>query len=109
MAFALNLSLNEDPESFYLNLPEESSKKLFSNYDLLKQVYDELSQKLPDIVDAWDFDDVELVSVLGKKSAGTDDTLYSEILKVVRHNPLNQKIRPKGFMKYAHPVLNGKL
>jgi hypothetical protein len=30
---------------------------------------------LPGIVDAWDFDDAELISVLGKKSTTTDDNL----------------------------------
>ena len=42
-----------------------------------------------DVVDAWDFDDEELVSVLGKKGYRNEDELYGEILRAVRANPLN--------------------
>jgi hypothetical protein len=54
-----------------------------------------------DIVEGWDFEDDELLSVIGKKSIKDSDHLYSEILRVVRLNPLNQKPIPKGFNRYV--------
>jgi hypothetical protein len=42
-----------------------------------------------DVVDGWDFEDDELLSVIGKKSIKDTDQLYAEILRVVRLNPLN--------------------
>jgi hypothetical protein len=62
-----------------------------------------------DIAEAWDFHDEELASALGKKSFKTDDDMYAEILGIVRKNPLNQKLVPKGFSKYVRPILLGKL
>lgn len=62
-----------------------------------------------DIVDAWDFKDEELLTVLGKKATKDADQVYEEILRVVRLNPLNQKPVPKGFNEYMRPILLGKL
>jgi predicted protein tyrosine phosphatase len=42
-----------------------------------------------DIVDAYDFNDDELVSVLGKKNYKSIDGMYANILDIVRNNPLN--------------------
>ena len=66
LAFALNLLLHENPESFYMNVPSLTTK-LPLYHSTLSALYAKLAQSLPAIVDAWDFDDEELVSVLGKK------------------------------------------
>ena len=62
-----------------------------------------------DITDGFDFDDRELLSVIAKKDIKESDQLYSEILRVVRLNPLNKAVIPKGFQRYGHPLLVGKL
>ncbi len=43
------------------------SSKLPLYHSTLSTLYAKLALSLPAIVDAWDFDDEELVSVLGKK------------------------------------------
>jgi len=108
LAFALNLLLHENPESFYMTVPHISSK-LPLYHSTLSTLYAKLAQSLPTIVDAWDFDDEELVSVLGKKSHGSEDDLYREMLRVVRANPLNRNPVPKGFMRHVQPLIMGKL
>ena len=90
-------------------LPAQFTSKLPFYHDTLKSLYAQLAQSLPTIVDAWDFDDEELVSVLGKKGYRTDDDLYKEILRVVRANPLNSKPVAKGFMRHMQPLILGKL
>ena len=94
-----------------MTLPSPSfTSRLPFYHETLNSLYTQLSQEdLLNIVDAWDFDDEELVSVLGKKSYQTEDDLYREMLSVVRANPLNKNPVPKGFMKHAQPVLRGKL
>lgn len=62
-----------------------------------------------DIVDAWDFTDDELLTVLGKKATKDADEMYTELLNVVRKNPLNKHPIPKGFNEYMRPYLVGKL
>ena len=62
-----------------------------------------------DIVDAWDFSDDELLTILGQKATPDADAVYSEILRVVRLNPLNKHPVPKGFNEHMRPILLGKL
>ena len=62
-----------------------------------------------DITEGFDYDDRELLSVIGKGSIKNQDQLYSEILRVVRMNPLNRNVVPKGFNRYMQPLLVGKL
>jgi hypothetical protein len=110
LAFCLNLLLTENPESFYMTLPPAAfTPKTALYHDTLQSLYTKLSQTLPTIVDAWDFDDEELVSVLGKKSHGSEDDLYREMLRVVRANPLNRNPVAKGFMRHVQPIIMGKL
>lgn len=56
-----------------------------------------LAMSSQDIIEAWDFHDEELASIIGKKATKDQDELYSGILDLVRKNPLNQKPIPKGF------------
>ena len=72
-----------------MTLPPAYTANLPVYHSTLSSLYTKLSQSLPSIVDAWDFDDEELVSVLGKKGCRNEDELYGEILRVVRANPLN--------------------
>ena len=62
-----------------------------------------------EIVDGWDFEDDELLSVIGKKTITDSDQMYGEMLRVVRMNPLNKNPLPKGFNRYVKPLLVGKL
>ena len=62
-----------------------------------------------EIVDGWDFEDDELLSVIGKKTITDSDQMYTEMLRVVRMNPLNKNPLPKGFNRYVKPLLVGKL
>jgi hypothetical protein len=68
-----------------------------------------LANQSLEIVEAFDFEDAELLSVLGKKGFKDSDEMYSEILRVVRLNPLNKLVVPKGFNKYMRPMLLAKL
>ena len=60
-----------------------------------------------DIVDGWDFQDEELVSVLGKKATKNADQIYEELLEICRANPLNHKPVPKGFNQHMRPLIMG--
>lgn len=62
-----------------------------------------------DITEGFDLDDRELLSVIARKDIKDSDHLYSEMLRVVRMNPLNQVSVPKGFFKHVQPLLVGKL
>ena len=43
---------------------------------------------LPDITDGFDFEDEQLLSILGKPH-GSDRELYEEMLETARKNPIN--------------------
>lgn len=62
-----------------------------------------------DIVEGWDFKDEELLTVLGNKSTKNTEDMYSELLDVVRKNPMNQNPIPKGYNEYIRPLIMGKL
>jgi hypothetical protein len=88
----------EEAQSFYETMPPNSSdhlKYFFSSrrfdglHELLKANLVTVGMSSRDIVDGWDFEDDELLSVIGKKSIKDSDHMYSEILRVVRMNPLN--------------------
>jgi hypothetical protein len=68
-----------------------------------------LAKSSLDIVDAWDFKDEELLTVIGKKDTKDSEEMYQDILDVVRKNPLNKNPVPKGFNRYMRPVLLAKL
>lgn len=106
--FALNILLNEEAESFYVNLPSQEYVAFYSqrNTKYLQQLKDELNvlaMSSLEIVEAWDFHDSELVSALGRKDMKDDQQMYKEILDVVRKNPLNKNPVPKGFNRYMRP------
>ncbi len=77
--------------------------------NIFKQTLASLASASKDIVEAFDFEDDELLTVLGKKDLKDSDEMYSEILRVVRLNPLNKQIVPRGFNKYMRPLIIGKL
>ncbi len=61
------------------------------------------------LVDGFDFDDEELLTVLGKSTYKSDDEMYAEMVRVFRANPLNKKPVPKGFNEFMKPILQGRL
>ena len=93
---------SQDSISYFRSKLEEH-KKVF------KDELNVLAMSSKDIVNGFDFQDEELVSALGKESYEDADQMYSEILRVVRNNPLNKKQVPKGFHQYMRPILHGKL
>ena len=107
----------EEAQSFYETMPPSgdhlkyffSSRRFESLHELLKNNLITVGMSSKDIVDGWDFEDDELLSVVGKQSIKDSDQMYSEILRVVRLNPLNKNPLPKGFNRYVKPLLIGKL
>ena len=92
----------EEAQTFYDTLPQnndaitnyffgvtEGTSKIERLNELLKQNLLVVGMSSKDVVDGWDFEDDELLSVIGKKSIKDSDQLYAEILRVVRLNPLN--------------------
>lgn len=95
-------------------MPTEAYSDYFlSKIDDFKKVFkDEMSQlamSALDIADGFDFEDEELLSVLGKKNVKDADAMYEELLQLVRKNPVNAKPVPAGFNRYMKPILMGKL
>jgi hypothetical protein len=111
--YALNHYLNEAHESFYENMPSQEYVDYFAQRAEYQRVYKEemyaLAMSSLDLVDAWAFHDDEIASALGQKGFKDADQIYSRILEVVRHNPLNRKEVPRGFNRYMQPLLLGKL
>ena len=110
----LNHYLNEDYESFYFNLPSSEVINYFQKrYSVHTKTFKDEMQTLAmsslDIVDAFDFDDRELLTALGQKRFQSDSDMYKEIMEVVRANPLNKNPTSRGFTKYMRPLLLGKL
>ena len=106
----------EELQTFYENIQSEQHLNYFFNNGHLEIVIGafkssiaQLAYNSRDIVTAFDFEDAELLSALGKKDLKTSDDMYAEILRVVRLNPLNKKPVPTGFNKHMKPLLLGKL
>jgi hypothetical protein len=61
---------------------------------------------LLDISNGFDFEEEQLMSILGKDSHATDDDFYDDMLDTVRQNPINTKGHAaKGFNRYIKPLL----
>jgi hypothetical protein len=111
--------LLDDVQTFYETMPPNSEhlnyffggkkSKIEVFQDLLKTNLGLVGMSAKEITDGFDFDDRELLSVIARKEIKNSDQLYSEILRVVRLNPLNKNSIPKGFTRYIHPLLIGKL
>jgi hypothetical protein len=76
---------------------------------VFKKELEVLAMSLPDLCDGFSFEDEQLISVLGKKSHKNDQELYTEMLDIVRNNPLNKQIAHKGINTYIRPIIQGKL
>ena len=69
-----------------------------------------LAMSLLDISNGFDFEEQQLLSILGKSSHTSDDDLYEDMLDTARKNPINTKGHAlKGFNRYVKPLLQGKL
>lgn len=69
-----------------------------------------LAMSLLDISNGFDFEEEQLMSILGKASHTTDDDLYKDMLDTVRQNPINTRGHAvRGFNRYVKPLLQGKL
>jgi hypothetical protein len=109
----------DDVQTFYETMPPNGEhlnyffggkrSKIENFHELLKTNLSLVGMSAKDITEGFDFDDRELLSVIAKKDIKDSDHLYSEILRVVRLNPLNQVQVPKGFNRYIQPLLVGKL
>lgn len=86
-----------------------SSRRFDALHELLKSNLLTVGMSSKDIVEGWDYEDDELLSVIGRSSLKDSDQMYSEILRVVRLNPLNKNPVPKGFNRHVKPLLMGKL
>lgn len=99
--------------SFFKNMPDTETAEYFNSEKIeqIKIVFKKemgiLAMSLPDICDGFMFDDRELLSVIGKNN--TEQEMYTEMLEVVRKNPLNQRMVAKGFNTYVKPIIQGKL
>jgi len=97
-----------DSVSFTKNLSTDAHLKFFTDrVELFKQVMREetyfVAMHAEQIVEAFDFRDEELMSAIGSKQQKTDDEVYERMMEIVRQNPLNKGIAPKGFNTYmAH-------
>ena len=76
---------------------------------LYKEELKRLAESSMDIVEGWDIQDEELISVMGKKAHETDKDIYEDIMKVVKENPLNKRPVPKGFNTHMRPLILAKL
>jgi acyl-CoA oxidase len=109
----------DDANSFYQNLPSQEAVEYFyggaapSRVDLMLESFREglvrVGMSARSVVEAFDFQDEELLSVLGTKKLTNEDQLYAEILRVVRLNPLNSKPVPRGWNRHMKPVILAKL
>ena len=99
--------------SFFKNMPDDETAQYFDNekVESIKHAFKKemgvLAMSLPEICDGFCFDDRELLSVIGKKN--TEQEMYSEMLEVVRKNPLNKNMVHKGFNTYIKPIVQGRL
>lgn len=105
----------EEWQTFYENMLDEQVK-YFIGGNKIEQIQEEFRVNLQtmamtskEIVNAFDFSDDELLTALGKKDYKDQDEMYSEIMRVVRLNPLNKKPVPTGFNRYMRPIILGKL
>jgi hypothetical protein len=86
--------LSQNTNSFMKNMLAEehlnfySYKHLFEYSRQYKKSLEILAMSLPDITDGFDFEDEQLLSILGKPH-GSDQELYEEMLETARKNPLN--------------------
>lgn len=92
--------LLDDYQTFYENMNEEQIRFFVTQgrLDNLQETFNaaifKVGMAAREVVEGFDFMDDELLTVLGKKSTKTEDEMYAEILRVVRLNPINQKVVP---------------
>lgn len=107
--------LLDEVQSFYETMPpgNEYLKYFFAGKrskieDLLETLKKNLltvGMASKDITDGFDISDEQLLSVMARSGIKTQEELYSEILRVVRLNPINKNPVPKGFNRHIRPLL----
>lgn len=107
-------NVDQNVMSFFKNLKDEGALAFFTNgkiasfKTMFRKELEVLAMSLPDICDGFAFEDKQLLSVLGKKHKN-DKEMYEEMLDIVRNNPINKNMVPRGFNKFVKPLVHGKL
>ena len=89
----------------FLSTGSITAKQASLANDQLRSLYSQLRPNAIAVVDAFNFTDHYLGSILGRYDGNVYPSLYAEAWK----DPLNESVVPDGYREYVQPLLKNQL